>query len=272
MRRHAIVLLLVTFTWFAATLIAAMSLASSGSGQALAKLGNSITFISCILQMFCGAVGSKFAACRRGNSDAYALALQVRKVNVVAFIVMAVAAVLSLLEGAGVIGSLVSASAAVDPLAAFTRSPIGILSRMTCAGLVAGAILHANMVIQAMRIIAMRHRERRRQREHANSAAPIVVVVDDGRRVHLADDQTPTDNHVYVMYHGTRPVHADDIERYGFLPSKDGMLGAGVYLSRDITKAAHYPLDVPVGTQQDRTILECLVDVGKVKRIDCRPV
>ena len=46
------------------------------------------------------------------------------------------------------------------------------------------------------------------------------------------------------------------------------MLGEGVYLSRDVTKAAHYPLDVAADDYENRVILECLVHVGKVKRID----
>ena len=70
------------------------------------------------------------------------------------------------------------------------------------------------------------------------------------------------------MYHGTRPEAALEIERYGFCRSKDGMLGEGVYLSRDVTKASYYPLDVHPNDHENRVILECLVHVGKVKRID----
>ena len=61
----------------------------------------------------------------------------------------------------------------------------------------------------------------------------------------------------YVMYHGTRPAAADAIERWGFSRSRDGMLGEGVYLSRDVTKAAHYPLDVASDDYENRVILEC---------------
>lgn len=46
------------------------------------------------------------------------------------------------------------------------------------------------------------------------------------------------------------------------------MLGEGVYLSRDVAKAAHYPLDVDDDDLEGRVILECLVNVGKVKKID----
>ena len=79
----------------------------------------------------------------------------------------------------------------------------------------------------------------------------------------------PQDDSTYLMYHGTTPAAADSIERFGFVRSKDGMLGEGVYLSRDVTKAAAYPLHVREDHHDGRVILECLVNVGKVKRIDC---
>ena len=60
------------------------------------------------------------------------------------------------------------------------------------------------------------------------------------------------------MYHGTTRQNADSIEKEGFRPSTGGMLGSGVYLSRDITKAETY----------GQVVFECLVDVGRVKRID----
>lgn len=86
----------------------------------------------------------------------------------------------------------------------------------------------------------------------------------------LEPDEMPGDGRRYLMYHGTRPEAADAIEKYGFTPSADGMLGPGVYLSRDVTKAARYPLDVERDDVANRVILECLVRVGKVKRIDAR--
>ena len=95
------------------------------------------------------------------------------------------------------------------------------------------------------------------------------ICEDDGSRVILPPDEQPLDDKTYLMYHGTRPDAADAIERYGFMRSKRGMLGEGVYLSRDVAKAAHYPLDVPEDDYSNRVILECLVHVGKVKRIDC---
>ena len=95
------------------------------------------------------------------------------------------------------------------------------------------------------------------------------AIEDNGSRVLLPPEVQPMDDRTYVMYHGTRPKYADAIEKYGFLRSKNGMLGEGVYLSRDVAKAAHYPLDVPDSDLKNRVILECLVNVGKVKRIDC---
>uniref|UniRef100_A0A8C8ITR6 PARP catalytic domain-containing protein n=1 Tax=Oncorhynchus tshawytscha TaxID=74940 RepID=A0A8C8ITR6_ONCTS len=85
------------------------------------------------------------------------------------------------------------------------------------------------------------------------------------RHRHLQSGVSPEDSHVYVMYHGTSKQIAVDIQRNGFKPSKDGMLGAGVYLSRDIRKAIKYPIGAD---DSDRMVLKVKVDVGKVKIID----
>uniref|UniRef100_A0A8C5MZD9 PARP catalytic domain-containing protein n=1 Tax=Leptobrachium leishanense TaxID=445787 RepID=A0A8C5MZD9_9ANUR len=69
---------------------------------------------------------------------------------------------------------------------------------------------------------------------------------------------------IYVMYHGTTQPAAQEIIKKGFRPSADGMLGRGVYVSRDEKKAARYPL----GDQRDQVILKLRVNVGKVKKID----
>ena len=60
------------------------------------------------------------------------------------------------------------------------------------------------------------------------------------------------------MYHGTSKEAAEQIELHGFQPSADGMLGDGVYASRDVRKAMAYG---PV-------VFEVSVEVGRVKRID----
>ncbi|KAG5844565.1 hypothetical protein ANANG_G00163850, partial [Anguilla anguilla] len=98
-----------------------------------------------------------------------------------------------------------------------------------------------------------------------------------GRRMYYTEDNLgprlpcleshshPQDNWSYIMYHGTTREAAESIMRFGFCPSKDGMLGRGVYVSRDPQKASRYPLNVHPA---NRLVLELQVDVGKVKRID----
>jgi hypothetical protein len=60
------------------------------------------------------------------------------------------------------------------------------------------------------------------------------------------------------MYHGTSESNAASIETNGFRPSTDGMLGKGVYLSRDLMKARTY----------GAVVLSCSVRVGRVKIIN----
>uniref|UniRef100_A0A4W5QFY2 PARP catalytic domain-containing protein n=1 Tax=Hucho hucho TaxID=62062 RepID=A0A4W5QFY2_9TELE len=59
---------------------------------------------------------------------------------------------------------------------------------------------------------------------------------------------------VYKMYHGTSEETICKILTKGFYPSKCGMLGQGVYLSRDLENASRYPMH--------------LAEHKKVKRID----
>ena len=61
-----------------------------------------------------------------------------------------------------------------------------------------------------------------------------------------------------TLYHGTNVLNAAKIERDGFIVSTSGMLGPGVYCSRQIKKALAYGSEV----------LELSVDVGNVCRID----
>uniref|UniRef100_A0A3Q2PRA4 PARP catalytic domain-containing protein n=1 Tax=Fundulus heteroclitus TaxID=8078 RepID=A0A3Q2PRA4_FUNHE len=75
----------------------------------------------------------------------------------------------------------------------------------------------------------------------------------------------PNDHRTYIMYHGTTRARAQQILRTGFHQSKDGMLGPGVYLSRDLQKASHYPIDHP---EEDRVVIVVKVNVGKVKAIN----
>ncbi|KAM9746264.1 uncharacterized protein ACNS7B_010314 [Menidia menidia] len=75
----------------------------------------------------------------------------------------------------------------------------------------------------------------------------------------------PSNGQTYVMYHGTTREAARSIKASGFRQSSDGMLGRGVYLSRDLEKASRYPLDCPEG---ERVVIKVVVNVGKVKKID----
>ena len=57
-----------------------------------------------------------------------------------------------------------------------------------------------------------------------------------------------------IMFHGTSLESAQSILRHGFEPSVRGMLGAGVYVTRDVQKAANY----------GAAILEVKVNPGRV--------
>lgn len=81
----------------------------------------------------------------------------------------------------------------------------------------------------------------------------------------LGESQKPKDRGVYTMYHGTSVASARLIIANGFIQSQGGMLGKGVYVSRDRTKASRYPLKA---LYSDRVVLELRVRVGRVKRID----
>ncbi|XP_073351133.1 uncharacterized protein [Pagrus major] len=75
----------------------------------------------------------------------------------------------------------------------------------------------------------------------------------------------PKDGNRYVMYHGTTKQNAQSILISGFRQSADGMLGRGVYLSRDLQKASRYPIDHP---ESDKVVIKVLVNVGKVIAIN----
>ncbi|KAM6965970.1 uncharacterized protein LKV04_018480 [Tautogolabrus adspersus] len=71
----------------------------------------------------------------------------------------------------------------------------------------------------------------------------------------------------YVMYHGTSSQNAESILEKGFERSTKGMLGPGVYLSRDLKKASRYPIDHP---EHDKVVIRVVVNVGRVIVIDCQ--
>lgn len=82
---------------------------------------------------------------------------------------------------------------------------------------------------------------------------------------HLQANQEAKSGRHYTMYHGTSVRVARLIIKNGFQQSPDGMLGPGVYVSRDQKKAERYPLKSPA---TDRVVLTLSVDCGKVKKID----
>lgn len=92
-----------------------------------------------------------------------------------------------------------------------------------------------------------------------------VVYDDDSPRLELGASQEPKDRGVYIMYHGTSIANARLIIANGFQQSTKGMLGSGVYVSRDRKKAERYPLN---SSPSDRVVLKLHVRVGRVKRID----
>lgn len=79
-----------------------------------------------------------------------------------------------------------------------------------------------------------------------------------------AEAQEPSklvSNRTYVMYHGTSSRNAESIQAWGFRPSSEGQLGAGVYLSRDLQNARRYPIGHPLS---DKVVIQVRVNVGKV--------
>uniref|UniRef100_A0A669EYZ0 PARP catalytic domain-containing protein n=1 Tax=Oreochromis niloticus TaxID=8128 RepID=A0A669EYZ0_ORENI len=79
------------------------------------------------------------------------------------------------------------------------------------------------------------------------------------------DCEEPKDGKTYVMYHGTTRANARSIQSSGFRQSSNGMLGRGVYLSRDLKKASRYPIGHP---EHDRVVIKVQVNVGKVITIN----
>ncbi|XP_027034509.1 grass carp reovirus (GCRV)-induced gene 2p [Tachysurus fulvidraco] len=89
------------------------------------------------------------------------------------------------------------------------------------------------------------------------------VHYDEGH--HLRAEQEPKSGKYYTMYHGTKLQDARSIIQNGFRQSSDGMLGPGVYVSRNQKKAERYPLKC---TFTERVVLKLNVDCGKIKKID----
>uniref|UniRef100_A0A3B5ML42 PARP catalytic domain-containing protein n=1 Tax=Xiphophorus couchianus TaxID=32473 RepID=A0A3B5ML42_9TELE len=87
----------------------------------------------------------------------------------------------------------------------------------------------------------------------------------DTDRVSRLITPQPVDGQTYIMYHGTTTRNAQEIYMNGFRQSEDGMLGRGVYLSRDLQKASRYPIDHPVW---DKVVIVVQVNVGRVTAIN----
>ncbi|KAJ3600429.1 hypothetical protein NHX12_031412 [Muraenolepis orangiensis] len=80
----------------------------------------------------------------------------------------------------------------------------------------------------------------------------------------------PQSGQSYTMYHGTTRANADVIIMPSTGPlerSVDGILGRGVYLSRNVNTASRYPIDLP---DAQRVVLVVEVTVGKVIAINCK--
>eukprot|EP00064_Thunnus_orientalis_P023401 superscaffoldBa00008808_g23640 len=75
----------------------------------------------------------------------------------------------------------------------------------------------------------------------------------------------PVYGKTFEMYHGTSRANAKAILASGFHRSLDGMLGPGVYLSRDLKKAMFYPVGHP---EHDKVVIKVSVNVGKVITIE----
>lgn len=71
----------------------------------------------------------------------------------------------------------------------------------------------------------------------------------------------PANGSEIKAFHGTSVDSVDSIMKHGFRPSRIGMLGQGVYVSRDFRKARNYGGDRGV-------ILEVRVKVGTICKVD----
>ncbi|XP_068098290.1 uncharacterized protein [Hyperolius riggenbachi] len=82
----------------------------------------------------------------------------------------------------------------------------------------------------------------------------------------LSSYDPPVEDKFYTMFHGTSYRAAKKIIKYGFKQSESGMLGRGIYVSRNIQKAKNYPRNAST----DQIILKLRVNVGRVKKIDMK--
>ena len=287
LRRHALLTICISFSMWVGTCIVAMSLEGAvGDEKLVSAYVHSLGFWLNFMQMVASASGSKLAVCVRSTS----IARTVLRLNLMAAFLGGLFAILCVVERTGAFAGMLTETASFL-----------LINNLTLANLGVAVLLHLNLALQAWIVRrSRRHGGGGGGRQHSSKKEPPLPIVaplngqhagggvggssssssllptepspnkieDDGRRVTLDPREMPKDDSTYLMYHGTKPEAADQIERFGFIRSRDGMLGEGVYLSRDVTKAAHYPLDVRADDHDRRVILECLVNVGKVKRIE----
>ena len=71
-------------------------------------------------------------------------------------------------------------------------------------------------------------------------------------------------HNIFIMYHGTTPAAAESILTTEFRPSSNGMLGKGIYFSKDVKKTAAYANRDSKGG----VVFKVLVYAGRTKRID----
>ena len=74
----------------------------------------------------------------------------------------------------------------------------------------------------------------------------------------MPKNELPLIGQTYLMFHGTSLKAAISIMKNGFSRSPDGMLGAGIYVSRSFKKAKAY-IKPP-----EPVVLKLNVNVGKV--------
>ena len=266
LRRHGILLLVVVTSLWMATV--AVSRRARRRTVLLVVYVNSFAFWGCFLQAALSSTGSRLALCNR-ERDERVLAPRIAFFNLIFACVACVLAGGIALEYSG------------DPWRPpICPPPIGQLDgarRRWCGGFASPKCRHSGQVArvriatkadgrlprgaeEAARCQAARHSARRsavdaRAATTSSGAGPQRPEATKRRRRHRRcrtmavafawTHASSADDRSYLMYHGTRPEAALEIERYGFCRAKDGMLGEGVYLSRDVTKASYCPLRRP---------------------------
>lgn len=72
------------------------------------------------------------------------------------------------------------------------------------------------------------------------SQSLVLTTNSEHRRIRIHQSPTQPSDEVFVMYHGTKLENVESILKNGLKASEKGMLGAGVYASREIDKTLAY--------------------------------